>query len=302
MNPVGRWGLDVIDHAATGKNACTGGIGAPMDFFGCSWYMRIGRPISFFDQTIALMRERLGKYERFKHTPIVIGEFAVLGDERGHQLYAGETTEWSASFYAALADRVYALDVKQLYEWDHATLGVMHPRGRVIEMLEKMVGGQRLEVNVQGTTVAECGALACRQGNDLLLLAYNHRPDRAQVSEAVHLVVRDKRMAGGAAWRVSEWTIDHEHASWAYAFEADCAAAGLKPLAVAGLYEGSPTRLYGEAGPGAFQKNLAKYAALSVVPETRKNEVIKAGGGAVALDLDMAGHSVRFIRLSPPAR
>lgn len=299
--PRVKWGLDIIDHAAVGTNACTGRVGAPMDFFTCSWYTRVGQPTSSFDGAMATMRERLGKYEQFKNTPIEIGEFAVLGDERGRRLYAGDTTEWSASFFAALADRVYALDIKQLYEWDHATRGVLHPRGRVIQMLEQLVGGRRLGVTVQAASQAECGALACRQGDDLLLVVYNHRPQRRpQVSETVHLVIRDRRMASSAAWRMSEWTIDQQRASWAYAYEADCQAAGVTMLKDAALYEGNPVRLYGQPGMEIFKKNAAKYAALSVVPVTQDNVPVAVGSGSLKLDLDLTGHSVRLIRLSPP--
>ena len=296
-----KWGLDIIDHAAVGTNACTGRVGAPMDFFTCSWYHRVGQPTSNFDGAIGVMRARLDKYEHLRNTPIDIGEFAVLGDEHGRRLYAGDTTEWSASFYASLADRVYALDVRQLYEWDHATLGVLHPRGRVIEMLEKLVGGRRLSVSVQATSQAECGALACRQGDDLLLIVYNHRAQRRpQVNEAAHLVIRDRRMVPAAAWRMTEWTVDQERASWAYAFEADCQAAGLAMVKGAGLYEGNPGKLYGEAGLGVFKKNAEQYRARSVVPVTQDNVPVTVGDGAMTLDLDLAGHSVRLIRLSPP--
>jgi len=298
-NPQPKWGLDIIDHAATGQNACTGGVGAPMDFFTCSWYHRVGQPTSNFDGAIAAMRSRLDKYERFKNLPIEIGEFAVLGDERGRRLYAGDTTEWSASFYASLADRVYALGITQLFEWDHATLGVLHPRGRVIEMLEQMVGGARLAVSVDAASQAESSALACRQGDDLLLIVYNHRAQRRpNVSEKVHLVIRDRRMTAGAAWKMSEWTIDQERASWAYAFEADAKAAGLTMLPGAARYEGNPERLYGRQGWDVFRKNAAKYAELSIVPQTQKNAAVKTGDGQLTLDLDLAGHSVRLIRLS----
>jgi xylan 1,4-beta-xylosidase len=297
----GPWGLDVIDHAGSGVNACTGAVGARVTVFSCSWYARVGRSLDNFDKAFGAIQDRLSKYPQFKDVVLEAGEFAVLGDERGRRLYAGETTEWSASFEAALADRVYARGVSQLYEWDHATLGVFHPRGRVLQMLDRMAGGRRLAVTVEHTSAADSGAVACRQGDRLLLLVYNHRPERRpQVPEGVHLVVNDQRMQDGAAWRLSEWSIDEQHGVWAYAFEADYTAAGLAPLPDAGLYEGCVERLLGEAGLPIFRKNAEKYARLSVAPKTRDDVPVTVGQGQLKLDLRMPGHGVRFIELSPP--
>jgi xylan 1,4-beta-xylosidase len=296
-----KWGLDIIDHIATGTNACTGRKGTRMTVFSCSWYTRVGRPVSLFDKAIGAIRERLNRYPQFADVIVEVGEFAVLGDENRRRLYAGDTTEWSASFYAALADRVYAIDVKQLYEWDHATYGVFHPRGRVIDMLTRMVGGRRLAVSVQKQTesAANCGAIACRRDENLFVLLYNHRPHRrAKVTEKVHLVIQDPRMTAGDAWRLSEWTIDKDWGVWAYAFKADCEAAGVKPLPKAGLYEGSVERLYGQPGIEVFRRNADRYARLAVVPKTIDNLSVSVGDRQLTLDLELSGPSVRLIRLS----
>lgn len=298
---AGRWGLDIIDHAATGTNACTGKAGTPMDVFSCSWYSGVGGSASGLDRAVSVMRERLRKYPQFANVQIEIGEHAVLGDGKGHRLYAGETTEWSASFCAAMADHVYAQGVRQVFQWDHATYGVLHPRGRVLEMLERMVGGKRLAVTVEGKSSAECGALACRKGDDLWILVYNHRPEREpNINETVHLAVGDGRMKTGTAWSLSEWLVDHDRSVWAYEFEADCKAAGVKPLPKAGLYEGAVLRLYGKPGVEVWQKNAAKYAKMSEMGHPRDGEPLAVGEGQCRMDIEMAGHSVRLIRLSPP--
>ena len=300
FNAGQRWGLEVIDHAATGTNACTGRKGTGMTVFSCSWYGRVGGPIANFDAAMDAIRKRLDQYPQFAKVTIEVGEFAVLGDERGRRLYAGETTEWSASFFAALADRVYAHDVRQLFEWDSATLGVIHPRGRVIEMLERMAGGRRVAVSAPGESGATCGAIACRKGGELLVLVYNHRaPRRPQVAESVRLVMEDARMKAGATWRLSECAIDETHGTWAYAFEADCLAAGLKQVPTCGLYEGNVKRLYGEAGPELFRKNADKYARLSVAPQTKDNAAVAVSDKRLSLELEMPGHSVRLLRLAP---
>lgn len=167
-------------------------------------------------------------------------------------------------------------------------------------MLGRMAEGERLNVSVEATSAAECGAIACRKDNDLFVLLYNHRPQRRpRVPEAVHLLIRDPRMHSGSEWTLAQSKVDGTHAAWAYAFAADCRAAGLKPLRQAGSYEGSVELLYGKPGVDVFQKNREKYQRLAQVIE--KAVPIRVGAGSFGCDIDMEGHSVRLIRLCPLA-
>ncbi len=295
----GLWGLDIIDHAACGTNAVTRGVGTRLDWFSYSWYARVGRPLSDFDEAASLARERLGRYPQLRDTPLVIGEFAVLHDESGRRLWAGDTTEWAASFYAGLADRVYRQGIRQVYEWAQTTDGILHPRAQVIALLDRMAGGQRVDVKVRAESAAECGAVACRKGDDLYVLLYNHRARRRpSVPEKVRLVVRDARMRRGDTWRLSESLVDAEHGTWAYAFAADCRAAGVRPLPQAGRYEGSVSLLYGKPGVEVFRKNRETYARLAQVSEATAPVTVRSG--RFERDLELAGHSVRLLKLSPP--
>jgi len=293
-----QWGLDIIDHVATGRNACTGGTGAPMRWFSCSWYGRVSVPLSMFDKAMGMMRKRLRRYDHLADLPMIVGEFAVLHDENGKRLYSGDTTEWSASFYAGIADRVYAHGVQQVYEWSHATDGLLHPRGQVIEMLRRMVGGRRLAVERTGQSASDCGLVACRKDGDLFLLVYNHGTDREpKVNQDMRLVLQAPGTPDGDR-RLTEWTVDADHAVWAYAFEADCEAAGVEPLPEAGRYEGGIGHLYGEPGHAVWNESRDKYAELAVLRTTRDAEPVSAENGRLTLDLPMQGHSVRLIRIS----
>lgn len=294
------WGLDIIDHAAVGTNAVTGKQGTKMDWFSYSWYGRVGEPLTVFDEAATLTRQRLAKYPQFADLPLIIGEFAVLHDESGRRLWGGDTTEWAASFYAAMADRVYFHNILQVYEWSQTSGGVPHPRAQVIQMLDWMSGGRRLAVDVAATSAANCGAIACRKQDDLYALVYNHRAlRRPQVSEGVQLVLRDSRMKRGQSWHLTEWQVDAEHAAWAREFAADCEAAGVKPLPEAGRYEGAISFLYGPPGAEVFSKNRAKYAQLAAMPKTQDEVPIIVGDGQCVLSFDMPGHSVRLVKVSP---
>jgi len=294
----GNWGLDIIDHAGAGKNAVTGETGTRMDWFSFSWYGRVGQPLTFFDSAVASVRNRLKRYPRLIDTPLIVGEFTVLHDDCGRRLWSGDTTEWAASFYAALADRVYRYNILQVYEWSQTTSGLLHPRTQVIVMLDRMIGGQRLKVDVEASSAANCGAIACRKGDDLFVLVYNHRPDRRRkVSEKVHLVIRDQRMKSGAEWVCAKSVIDAKHATWAYAFAADCRAAGVELVPKTGQYEGNIRLLYGDPGVKVFFENKEKYRKLAVLEEVRERVAVDAG--ACRMDFNMEGHSVYLLKLTP---
>jgi xylan 1,4-beta-xylosidase len=295
----GMWGLDIIDHAACGTNAVTGEVGTRMDWFSCSWYARVGHPLSDFDEAVYLMRTRLNRYPQFRDTPLVIGEFTVLHDENGRRLWSGDTTEWAASFYAGLADRVYRHGIRQVYEWAQTTDGLLHPRTQVIAMLDRMADSQRVATEVRADSAADCGAIACRKEDEIFVLLYNHRARRRpSVAEKVRLVIRDGRMKRSRTWTLSESVVDATHATWAHAFAADCRDAGVKPLTQAGRYEGGVSLLYGAPGVAVFRTNKEKYHRLAQVAETSTS--IRVGAGRVECDIEMAGHSVRLIRLTPP--
>ncbi len=289
---VGNWGLDIIDHC--------GRTGTAMDWFSFSWYGRVGQPLSVFDDAVRAVRERLTKYPRLVDTPVLVGEFAVLHDDRGRRLWGGDTTEWSASFFAALADRVYRHNVRQVYEWSQTTSGVPHARALVMKMLETMSGGQRLAVEVTGDSAADCGAIAVRRGDDLHLLLYNHRPLRKpHVPEQVSLVVEDARFRAGDTWRLSEQLVDAEHGVWSYAFEEDCRAAGLQPDPKAGQYEGAISLSYGNDAVALFGRHKAKYAELAMPAQLADQQPCPVQNGRVTIERDLGGHSVRWLKLSP---
>ena len=110
-----KWGLEIVDHCAQGRNYRTGATGTRMRYFSCSWYGRVGRSNDDFDLAIRAMRERLGRYPQFRDLPVEVAEFSVLTDEAGRRLESGEATEWSGSFLASIAARAYQLNVAQVH-------------------------------------------------------------------------------------------------------------------------------------------------------------------------------------------
>ena len=295
------WGLDIIDHIARGTNFVTGKKGSVMRHFSISWYGQVGRPIDEFDKAIGMTRERLDRYPQFRDIPVEVAEFAILQDENRRRLMCGDITEWGASWYAAVADRVYALDVARVHEWSKASAGILHPRTRVIEMLETMHGGDRLAVTAPSLPDRRCGAIACRKNDDIYVLLYHHYPDREPREKAsVKLVVADPRMKSGQKWRRTESTIDHDDGVWVYRLYEDCAAVGIKPLDDAAIYGGHIQLRFGPKGTALLRGNSSTYRKLSEPREDFANQPISVEDGSARLDLTLDGHAVKLIHLQAP--
>jgi xylan 1,4-beta-xylosidase len=300
VNGTGQiaWGLDIVDHCASGTNTWTGKTGTRMSFLECSWYGQVGRSIDSLDIAIQKMRDRLNRYPQFANLPISIAEFSILNDEYGHRCY-GDITEWGASWYAAVADRVYDLEIEQVHEWAQATNGVLHPRTQVIAMLERMQGGERLAVNVKSESMAKAGAIACRKDGRYLVLLYNHRPWRTpSLPEKVDLVLQADALRQNK-WFISEWGIGHNHGVFAHQFYADSEAAGLESLSDAPLYGGNVRLRYGPEGGVVFAQNRSRYIEMGKPVQLRKRELIVIQDGTIQLSLEMPGHSVRLLEVFP---
>jgi hypothetical protein len=74
---------------------------------------------------------------------------------------------------------------------------------------------------------------------------------------------------------------------------------GLQRLPRAGLYEASPSRLFGPGAVPLFRKNIEKYGRLAEMPQTRREEPLAAAEGLLRLEMVLPGHSVRLLELQP---
>jgi xylan 1,4-beta-xylosidase len=327
----GKWGLDIIDHCATGKNHCTGRTGTRMCFFSFSWYGAINEPVSTLAGNIGMIRERLGKYKQFQDVPVEVAEFSVLYDENHNRYYCGDGTEWSASWLASVVAVAWDMNIARIHQWATTTAldtapdalgfeevsslmpeGMRTPYSHVLSMLEAMAGGERLRVETQETTAAEAatedlstvGAVASRKGDNVLVLLFNHKPGREKASpRQVSLIMNHyndgNEGADEGAWEISEWLIDAEHSGFTRALQDDCVEAGLKmasadaPASAANIAES-----FGLDGVRLWRRNLAKYEALSRLHAVRTAEPLSSDrASGLKLTVTMPTHSVRFLRL-----
>jgi xylan 1,4-beta-xylosidase len=294
------WGLDIIDHAATGTNYRTGQVGTRLRFISCSWYGRVGESSASFRTAIEMMRDRLHAHPQFRDLPIEVAEFAVLHDDSGRRVWAGDTTEWAGSWLAGIADMVYELDVARVHKWATTAAGIPVPYTHTLSMLERMEGGQRLAVDVKPPAPADSGAIAALKDGRVMALVYNHRPPREpEVPETVTLTLHDARMRAGDTWAVSEVLVDREHGVFVRRFYDDCEAAGIETLPGAALFDGHFAKRFGSEGVRSLRRNSEDYRDLARPLQVRTDAPVVADDGKVVLHLDMPGHSVRFLEVRP---
>ncbi len=301
VNGAGQkpWGLDIVDHCAKGTNTWTGDVGTRMRFLECSWYGQVGRSIDSLDVAIGRMRDRLGRYPQFAELPVSIAEFAILQDEHNLRLWSGDITQWGASWYAAVADCIYDLDVQHVHEWAQSTAGILHPRTYVIGMLELMQGGQRLDVSVDGESAARAGAVSCFKNGRYYILLYNHRPWRTpSIPEEIDLTLKADSLKD-REWTVSQWGIDQDRGVYAHQLYADCEEAGLEPLPDSPIYGGNVALRFGRPVHKVLAENREKYAELAPPVVMREQESLAVSDGSAKLTIEMPGHSVRFLVISP---
>ncbi|MDD2597854.1 MAG: hypothetical protein PHO37_01330 [Kiritimatiellae bacterium] len=289
----GKWGLELVDFAATNN--------LPMSFLSSSWYGRVGEDSTGFEQNVKAMRSRLSQYERFRKVPLEIAEFGILQDEYNQRLWSGDATEWGASWYAGIAAKVYALNVAELHQWSTTTLGLPHPRTHIHTLLEPLVGGQRLAVTLSDvTSQAHSGAIAAQRGGSIYVLLYNHRPLRTpSVRETVHLKVSDSRMKSPEPWQLSEWRVDRDHGVFIHALTEDCGQAGLTPLPNSAVLGGDIHRRWGAEGMEILRANFNRYQKLASLPQTITGQNLTVENGSVTMTIEMPGHSVRLLKLTP---
>lgn len=294
---MGWWGLDLIDHCATGTNYKTGAIGTRLCFFAFSWYGKVGKSVDTFDLAMKRVRERLQKYPHFSNVPVEVHEFSVLHDERNKFLFGGDATEWAASWMAAVADKVYEHDVKQVFQWATTYRGLPHPRTHVFTLLQHMEKGKRLPVSRPAS--GKIGCLASARNNRMDLLIYRHEKERDDgVAQPVQIILSGRQRAG-RPWRVKKaGLIDRDHSNYIRQFCSDANAAGIQPLPDMGIYQVHIGRQFGDDGEKFFQEHREKYETLSrLAPLNPLPPLSKIEKNEFTLNLNLAGHSVVYIRL-----
>lgn len=288
----GAWGLEIIDHCATGTNDATGKTGTPMRFFASSYYTAVGVPNDRFDTVIETMRRRVRQYPQFADVPVEIHEFGIL-TENG-KLLAGDGTEFGGSWAAHMARKIYALGVPRVYQWHWNTTkanALPIPVTHVLGMLEGMVGGQLLSARTsRESETDDIGCIAVKKGRGIDLVIYRHLAVRENSDPVAVQVVIEGQSLNDRDWTVTRGNvIDREHSGFMHQQKADmekerqAAGEDADPYAVA---------------IRVFLTNRARYERMSELSRLETlPQLLSDDAGSPHFQLNLDGHRVIYLHL-----
>ncbi len=292
---------EIIEHCANGRNYATGEKGTKMDFFSLSYYEKIDKKELRFESVVKPYREALNKYSQFANIPFDIQEFGILrGDNGNRGLSLSDGTEIGASWYAAIADLSFKYGVAEIYDWGQEVENSNLPTGRrnVTDFFLKLEGGTRLSPsgNLSGFT----GVIPVSKNGNLYLLLYNHNTIRnSRASKTIYPKISGNQISDQTIWKMNEWSIDKNSGIFMHELYKDVRNAGVGEKTNGRIYGNRPSDYFEDGWKTVFANNLSKYTALSKIPLTSKDSLVKVNKGELVLKVDLAPHSVKLIELIP---
>jgi xylan 1,4-beta-xylosidase len=297
MDPVKQrkwktWGIEIIDHCATGTNHVTGEMGTPLRFFGSSYYTDVGTSDERFDDLVRLLRDKLGEYPQFADVPVEIQEFGILSEDG--KWIVGDGTEFGGSWLPHFADKIYRNDVRRVFQWWWNTNkggSLPIPLTHAMDKLEEMAGGTRLSVETSLKSENDhIGCIAATNEDRLDLIVFRHLSVRENGEKIpVRVTLSDESLA------INKWTvtranlIDGEHAGFMGHRNAD-----MKQARARADDEANPYAIAVEvmAAHQSEYEEMSVLHSLAPFPEPTIDS-----SGQMRFDLMMDGHSVILLRL-----
>jgi xylan 1,4-beta-xylosidase len=286
------WGIEIIDHCATGRNYATGEIGTPMKFFASSYYTDVGNSDERFDTLISMIRQQLSEYPQFVNIPVEIQEFGILSE--GGKWIVGDGTEWGGSWMAHFANKIYKNRVPKVFQWEWNTTksgGIQIPVTHVMGMLKKRTGETRLTVrSSQESELDDIGCIATKNDDSIDLIIFRHLATRNDDKpQKVQVALRGKLIAG-KNWRVTRGNIiNRQHSGFIRQQKSDIDTAFAKKADDQDIYT---------VAAGVMAINHEKYLSMSklsqleILPHLSENI-----SGKIHFDLQLEGHSVVNLHL-----
>ena len=286
------WGIEVIDHCATGRNYATGEIGTPMKFFSSSYYTDVETSDERFDALISMIREKLSQYPQFEDIPVEIQEFGILS-ERGKWI-VGEGTEWGGSWMAHFANKIYKNRVPRVFQWEWNTTkagGIPIPVTHVMGMLDKRVGETRLSVrSSQESELDDIGCIATKNDQSIDLIIYRHLATRDDGKPQNIQVSLQGKLITGRNWRITQGSIiNRQHSGFIRQQKSDLKTASAKKTEDANIYT---------IAAGVLAINREKYLSMSKLSQLETPpELFVDDSGIIHFEVQLEGHSVINLRM-----
>jgi xylan 1,4-beta-xylosidase len=299
----GRWGLELFEKCANGKNIVTGKTGTRMSFIGQSIYGTPNKPF-YFEENMIQLRKHMEKYPTLKGIPYSIQEYGLLAYRREKELGLPYSDHWFAGFYAHTIDVCYRYNVRKIYTWGQATEGLYHPYTKIIDCLDIMKDGDRVFVKRENKKELIQGAIAAWKGPSLYVITYSHfHKLKEETENNITLELTGNAIAKHTGWQVDEYLLDKDNGIWIHEMYNDIESSGISPKDGAPYYAGWLTFRYGKKNINAIkkiiQKNKEKYLKMGKMKKVTSGKNHKLERGKLSLQYQFLGNGFRFLKISP---
>jgi len=331
----GRWGFEILRHCAEGTNYYTGETGTRIEFFAHSVYAWNPKPFNF-EKGMKKSRQELAKYPQLEHVLLEVHEYGELMEclSKGDAL---SNTEFFVGLYAHTVDIAYQYDVRRVYNWDHhlgmvytweqITPGLFQPWTKVMDCLEEIKDGERVQVKKGAQKEIKYGAISAWKDGALYVLAYSHHDNANQPFENdITLTLAGERIAASQTWSIDEKLLDQNNGVYIHQLYKDIEAEGIERTDTGFNFDiqRNLERRYGQikdvdtdvffhgtkesaapedknriAASAIAKKNLKKYQKMGEMAQVRSGEIVKISGQKLQLKLNFQGSGVRFLKFLP---
>lgn len=204
---------------------------------------------------------------------------------------------------ATIAEMVYRLDVREVHQWTMWTIGVPDPRMRVLELLDRMAGGNQLAVEVPPTPDEKTafGVIAAKKGKTFSAFCFNHHADReGGPPRSFNIRIAGEDFAKDSAWKVREWRVDRDHGVFIHQAYADLEANGYTVIEGSPLFGGDIKLRYGPKANTFLQSRKQSYLELSQIkPRLWDDPVAPVEDGILQISVQIPPHGVALLEIEP---
>ena len=291
-----HWTFDILRHCAEGKNYYTGKKGTRISFYAQSCYAASGQKFPY-KVNMEEYHKALSKFPSLKGLPHEIHEYGEIKSIRKRGPFVS-LCEWNAGFFAQTIDLAYQYGTEKVFLWDgHDN----RPRGRVLDCLNEMEGGERFKVTKPEEKRLSFGTISSWKDNTLYLLVYSHD---AKVSSKrvnnISLKIKGTKSQSSEKWSLSESLLDKNNGVAIYSMYKDIEAAGIQRIK--GSYSVSPFFLKYDKSrfketKEILKKNKDKYEGLSRMTQISTGKEVQQKNGELNLNLKLTGSGIYFIKL-----
>lgn len=226
-----HWGTDFIDHAMTGTNYYTGRIGSYFKFFTISAYEKCVKhhpPLKEFEYRVQIIKEKLQQYGALDTIAIGFDEGQLITDENDVYLWLGDGTEYGASWQAAYHILGIREGFERIVHWGFTSDGVKTPKYNMIEMLEKMKGETRIDMQLVADSRTLLNAFMQKidgiasladDGSSIKIFIYSHHkyryphPTITEDPFPVQITVKNIPFMAEKV-RLTHWIVDSTHSNY----------------------------------------------------------------------------------------